>query len=136
MRDIRDMETEAKRLKAMTPEEHAQYDKELAAHRVALGLDPSPAMLDVQAERFRQISEEEWTPEHDDEHAGGEMAKAAACYVMGRKFYEYVAPGVPREVWPWDLKWWKPKGRRRDLVRAAALIIAEIERLDRAKSPA
>jgi hypothetical protein len=27
--------------------------------------------------------------------------------------------------------WWKPKDRRRDLVRAAALIIAEIERLDR-----
>ena len=35
--------------------------------------------------------------------------------------------------WPhtWDASWWKPKDRRRDLVRAGALIIAEIERLDR-----
>jgi hypothetical protein len=36
------------------------------------------------------------------------------------------------EIWPWDRKWWKPKDRRRDLVRAGALILAEIERLDRA----
>jgi len=27
--------------------------------------------------------------------------------------------------------WWKPKGPRRDLIRAAALIVAEIERIDR-----
>ena len=34
--------------------------------------------------------------------------------------------------WPWHRQWWKPKNARRDLVRAAALIVAEIERLDRA----
>lgn len=36
--------------------------------------------------------------------------------------------------WPlsWAKSWLKPKDRRRDLIRAAALIIAEIERLDRA----
>jgi hypothetical protein len=40
---------------------------------------------------------------------------------------------VRREYgWPWDLKWWKPTTPRRDLVKAAALIVAEIERLDRA----
>lgn len=33
--------------------------------------------------------------------------------------------------WPWPSKWWKPKSQRRDLVRAGALILAEIERLDR-----
>jgi hypothetical protein len=31
----------------------------------------------------------------------------------------------------WDRDSWKPKDRRRNLVRAAALLIAEIERLDR-----
>jgi hypothetical protein len=36
------------------------------------------------------------------------------------------------QIWPWDRKWWKPTDRRRDLVKAAALILAEIERLDRA----
>lgn len=35
------------------------------------------------------------------------------------------------EVWPWDESWWKPTTPRRDLVKAAALILAEIERLDR-----
>lgn len=39
------------------------------------------------------------------------------------------------EVWPWDESWWKPTNRRRDLVKAGALILAEIERLDRAEAP-
>jgi len=33
--------------------------------------------------------------------------------------------------WPWNMVWWKPKNYRRDLVKAAALLVAEIERLDR-----
>lgn len=33
--------------------------------------------------------------------------------------------------WPFPPRSWKPKDRRRDLVRAAALLVAEIERLDR-----
>ena len=35
------------------------------------------------------------------------------------------------EVFPWEDAWWKPTTPRRDLVKAAALILAEIERLDR-----
>lgn len=84
-------------------------------------------MWDVLAERRRQIESEGWTPEHDDEHSLGEMAGAAACYAnnagLGRV--------LPPRSWPWDASWWKPKDRRRDLVRAAALLLAEIERLDR-----
>lgn len=30
-----------------------------------------------------------------------------------------------------DFKWWKPKSCRRELVKAGAPILAEIERLDR-----
>ncbi|HCE9784511.1 TPA: hypothetical protein NH348_003290 [Pseudomonas aeruginosa] len=33
--------------------------------------------------------------------------------------------------WPWDEEWWKPKSARENLVRAGALVLAEIERLDR-----
>ena len=40
-------------------------------------------------------------------------------------------PVFLRRWWPWSLDWWKPKDPRRDLVRAGALIVAEIERLDR-----
>lgn len=86
------------------------------------------ALSDVAGERRRQIEQEGWTPEHDDEHTRGEMATAAASYaVSGLEGGEAIAIGL----WPWSADWWKPKDRRRDLVRAGALIVAEIERLDR-----
>lgn len=40
------------------------------------------------------------------------------------------AKEVP-EGWPWDDVWWKPKDPRTNLVKAGALILAEIERMDR-----
>lgn len=33
----------------------------------------------IAAERQRQIEEEGWTPDHDDQHTNGELALAAAC---------------------------------------------------------
>lgn len=36
-----------------------------------------------------------------------------------------------RYIWPWDEHWWKSTTRRRDLVKAGALVAAEIERIDR-----
>lgn len=102
----------------------------------------SAAARDVMAERARQIAVEGWTEGHDDDHQRGELATAAACYALhvagkcemtpayGNQ--DRGGPWVP-ELWPWALKWWKPKDGRRDLVRAGALILAEIERLDRAQ---
>ena len=91
------------------------------------------ALEDVLAERRRQIEVEGWTPEHDDEHTSGEMAQAAACYAVSSTMTrELPALDMVTSVWPWSLDWWKPKGRRTDLIRAAALIVAEIERIDRA----
>lgn len=83
---------------------------------------------DIAAERRRQIEDEGWTAEHDDEHDNGEMAIAAACYAGDRRKFNMAAP----PAWPWSTLWWKPKDRRSDLVRAGALIAAEIDRLDRA----
>jgi hypothetical protein len=85
------------------------------------------ALEDIAAERSRQINAEGWTPEHDDEHIDGELATAAACYALSTTWLENFA----RKYWPWDMDWFKPKNPRRDLVRAAALIVAEIERRDR-----
>lgn len=88
---------------------------------------------DIAAERQRQLDVEGWSPEHDDdEHKDGQLARAAACYANGGKVFELVGDGYPRHVWPWADTWWKPGDRRRDLIKAAALIVAEIERLDRA----
>lgn len=98
----------------------------------------SRAGLDVLAERQRQVTEEGRTPEHDDTYRNGELARAAACYAENagrsdgsRDYVASVKRTVPPGLWPWAIKWWKPKDRRRDLVRAGALIVADIERLDR-----
>lgn len=103
-------------------------------------LGPSEAIADVAAERRRQIEVEGWTPEHDDEHEHAEMACAAACYALAATPADeaiYIH-GRWKDIcdlfWPWSSDWWKPKDRRRDLVRAGALIVAEIERLDRLAS--
>lgn len=90
----------------------------------------SQGALDVLAERRRQIDVEGWTPEHDDGHAHGEMAQAAASYC----FAASDQPTMGKVWWPWSSEWWKPAAPRRMLVKAAALIIAEIERLDRAEA--
>lgn len=104
-----------------------------------LGL--SVAASDVLAERQRQMDVEGWTPEHDDAHRPGELSIAGACYASNaatwlhlgasalKENYKSLSPG---SRWPWSYKWWKPTDERRDLVKAGALIIAEIERLDRA----
>ncbi len=95
---------------------------------------------EIAAERKRQREEEGWTTFHDDEHnAGGKLAKAASIYAdyasddeLHRKGLDCAKARYAPFKWPWGAEWWKPKTRRRDLIRAAALIVAEIERLDRA----
>ncbi len=92
----------------------------------------SKAAHDVLAERRRQVEVEHWHPEHDDEHEAGELALAASCYAeQGPEPYGVTYPTIPAR-WPWEPDAWKPKDYRSNLVRAGALILAEIERLDRA----
>lgn len=87
------------------------------------------AFADVMAERRRQV-EIGRKPEHDDTYTDGQLAQAAAAYGLVAAGWE---PKAAREIWPkfWDFSWWKPRDPRRNLVKAGALIIAEIERLDR-----
>ncbi|WP_250158304.1 MULTISPECIES: DUF4406 domain-containing protein [Pseudomonas] len=92
----------------------------------APGKEVPQAWLDVQAERRRQITAEGWTPEHDDLYCAAELPRAAAAYILNGANDE--APAI----WPFSAKWWKPRDARANYVRAAALILAEIERLDRA----
>ena len=91
-------------------------------------LQLSAAETDVLAERRRQVSKEGYSTRHDDEHDDGAMAVAAAYYAL------HGARGKGQVIWPWDLEDCKPRDKRSNLVRAAALAIAEIERLDRAQS--
>ena len=95
---------------------------------------------EVAAERRRQLTTEGWTAEHDDGHVNGELAMAAACFAVDDHLFRaevrpstgYAAATSYVPLWPWDDAWWKPMDRRQNLILAAALIVAEIERLDRA----
>jgi hypothetical protein len=108
----------------------------------------------IAAERKRQIEVEGWTPEHDDEHECGELALAAALYATPIPLHEVeVKRGgvVWIDPWPWQDSVEGPRGeaftinawdkrpkkmptpdqRLRMLVKAGALIAAEIDRLQR-----
>jgi|GEM_PF-1018687 len=98
-------------------------------------LPPAPdalrrAVSDIDAERQRQVDAEGWSADRDDGYADAELAKSAAAYTLSACGF---SPDAAREMWPrsWSAHWWKPTTARRDLVKAGALIVAEIERLDR-----
>ena len=112
-------------------ESNSLFDRLRAAEKRIAELEGrafNPAILDVVAERQRQQSVEGWTPEHDNAYQNSELADAAACYAIHAHNQGFSTPAH----WPWSPDWWKQSGARRDLVKAGALILAEIERIDRA----
>ena len=91
----------------------------------------------IAEERMRQQVQfsigEGRTREDDADHTHGELALAARCYATpGLK-----ADSTPSMTeWPWGEQWWKPKDDPiRNLVRAGALIAAEIDRLQAIEKP-
>jgi hypothetical protein len=107
-------------------------------------------------ERERQLTHKGWTTEHDDGHTGEQLAMAAACYAtpdLIRIKTERIANTTSfTDPWPWDSNtgcndmrprrgnvilpnsvWTEnaPLDRIRQLVKAGALIAAEIDRLQR-----
>jgi transcriptional regulator with XRE-family HTH domain len=87
------------------------------------------AVRAIEAERERQVTVQNRNLAEDDAYTYGELARAGASYALA------TVPGfdiIAAIIWPWDIKTFKPADRRRNLVKAAALIVAEIERLDRA----
>ena len=99
------------------------------------------AIEDVIAERERQINVEAWTPDHDDVHVNDELSALACAYAMPPGAREWSAESTGygntlcEAIVPngWEFK---PADRRQELVKAGALIIAEIERMDRATAAA
>jgi hypothetical protein len=91
---------------------------------------PKAGVEMIAAERQRQLEAEGWSPEHDAEHVRGELARAAAVYAIPPDRRD---PSIWSYLWPgWE---YKPNAddRIRELVKAGALIAAEIDRLTAAK---
>ena len=79
----------------------------------------------ISDERKRQIEEEGYSLNDDKLLLGdGELTCAAIAYAM-----ETVNSTMAKNYFPWDKKFFKPKDKLRNLVRAGALIAAEIDKL-------
>ncbi|WP_226018651.1 hypothetical protein [Novosphingobium sp. FKTRR1] len=99
-------------------------------------------LAEIGDERLRQILDEGYDRAHDDAHVYGELARHAAVLAIYATLPEldrtHAATFGPMHygaqmLWPWADYQFRLSTRRRDLVKAAALIFAEIERLDRAE---
>jgi hypothetical protein len=91
----------------------------------------------ISGERERQLSGEGWTGAHDDEYTHGELIDAAYCYLTPPEWRDEASltPGGVPSAWPFSPERWKPtpEDRERELVKAGALIAAEIDRMRRVR---
>jgi hypothetical protein len=112
--------------------------------RIAAALSAAPELqvvideaaevaAEVFVERLRQIIEEGHGVEQDDAYTDYQLPRAAVCYAIR-------GAGLPPHkstlYWPWNPAAFKPTGDDRDLIKAAALILAELQRRQRARAEA
>lgn len=120
------------RVLALIDNDHAHRDASPPAQAVDLGT----GVKAIAAERERQLQAEGFTRDGDQQYRRGELAKAATAYVqlaamdLEAGTRNHIAWREPAAVWPWAPEWWKPVDARRDLVRAGALIAAQIDAID------
>lgn len=104
----------------------------LVCSACGLPLSPDNGVYDlIKIEREKQI-EHGHDMAHDDAHDEGEIACAMSCYALPT--LRRHPSGMP-DHWPWTDAWWKPSDRISELVKACALGVAEIERLQRLNTP-
>jgi hypothetical protein len=126
--------------RTLTPADEAFWPLYLQAVFAAQYDCMTGAFCEVLAERWRHIDREGFTEDHDDTHDAGDLAAAASAYAQNAASQLNPVSMQPLDelpiMWPMSggVEWWKPKDARRDLVRAASLIVAEIERIDRTTS--
>ena len=89
----------------------------------------------IAAERKRQVEVEGFTYEGDAGYSDDQLSMAARCYALPPDMRRDPSGMLPEHSWPWDAHWWKstPLDRVRELVKAGALIAAEIDRLQAAQ---
>lgn len=108
----------------------------------------SQAITDIIAERQRQITEKGYTLDTDDIYTRHELSRGAMGYIAAYQMPDLVdcllgtsdaairnkLEDLIRYFWPqrWPMTLLGPQEKRRMLIKAAALLIADIERGDRA----
>lgn len=120
-------------IKCLTDAEASQIVSTIES--LAAKAEPNDGISLIAAERQRQINQEGWTAEHDQQWTHGELALAAACYALPED-YRYIdtyegSTILKDALWPWHPEWWKPtpNDREREIVKACALLLAEFDRL-------
>lgn len=88
----------------------------------------------ITEERQRQLEKEGWTSKHDDQHTSQQLPILAMLYACPAKYRPMLNPTGWFTAMQWNLDWWKPTERIKELQKAGALIAAEIDRLQRIKS--
>lgn len=99
-----------------------------------------PSITDVIAERQRQIRKGS-DSDHDDGYIDGVLALGGAAYAIAGAGMNGVGTYRQRakNLWPFPLKTFNPADnthRRENLIRGAAMIVAEIDKIDRATAKA
>lgn len=82
----------------------------------------------IAEERVRQEQQLGYEPRGDDRHTRGELREAAVSYAMAPAENDDEILG---KRWPWDVTFWERESDERNLVKAGALIAAELDRLHR-----
>lgn len=98
-----------------------------ALHDAQRGVNATTGAYLIAEERERQISDEGYSSEHDHLHPSYVLAKAGVAYAL---------LDIPKKrdvamktYWPWERAQFKPKDKKRNLIRAGALIAAAIDRM-------
>lgn len=110
----------------------AKHDAEVGAK----ALEGGAGLIVV--ERRRQVLDERYLVGQDDKHTEDQLALAAVSYALPDRLRAHRMTAFAGRLcplfWPWVPRYWKPTSgdRTRELVKAGALIAAEIDRIARA----
>lgn len=88
----------------------------------------------IAIERKRQIEELGYDYTNDALYQDSQLSNAAICYAMTpdvRELENEEGASLDIALWPWDKQYWKPtpEDRIKELVKAGALIAAQIDYL-------
>lgn len=96
--------------------------------------DNDPLIL-VLRERIAQF-QSGYDSKHDDKFTKGELTDAAMAYATAGRLITLGAkecPFLPEEFWPWNKRLLTASTAEGNYVKAIALLLAELDRLDRAR---